>query len=131
MTLNAAPIIAAPRTGMMTALLRGLGRRCPGCGEKPAFRSYLKQVTVCSGCGAALGEISADDIPPYVTIFIVGHIVVTLILVVEQQFEPAEWLQMAVWPTVTLLLTLALLPFIKGGVLGVMWSLSMKGDEQH
>ena len=131
MTIKTAEIIAVPRIGTMTALLRGLGRRCPGCGEKPAFRNYLKQVTVCEGCGAALGEISADDIPPYVTIFIVGHIIVPLILVVEQVYEPAEWLQMAVWPTLTLLLTLALLPFIKGGVLGVMWSLSMKGDEQH
>lgn len=131
MTLKAVEILAAPRTSVMTALMRGLGRRCPGCGEAPAFRSYLKQVSVCSCCGAALGEIRADDIPPYVTIFLVGHIVVPLILVVEQHYEPAEWLQMAVWPTITLLLTLALLPFVKGGVLGLMWALRMKGDEQH
>jgi uncharacterized protein (DUF983 family) len=131
MPLNVAEVIAVPPAGVMTGLWRGLCRRCPACGARPAFRSYLKQVEVCPGCGAALGEIRCDDVPPYVTILLVGHIVVPLILIVEQQFEPAEWVQMAVWPTVTLLLTLALLPFVKGGVLGVMWGLRMKGDEQH
>lgn len=131
MSSEAVEFMAAPRTSVMTALWRGLARRCPGCGKKPAFRTYLKQVEVCSGCGAALGEIRADDVPPYITILLVGHIVVPMILIVEQQFEPSQLIQMIVWPTVTLALTLILLPFIKGGVLGLMWGLRMKGDEQH
>ena len=131
MTTNVAEIAAAPRTSVMTMLRRGLRRRCPGCGEKPGFRSYLKQVEVCPGCGATLGELRADDVPPYLTILLVGHMVVPTILIVEQHYEPAEWLQMIVWPLLTLVLTLILLPFIKGGVLGLMWGLRMKGDEQH
>jgi uncharacterized protein (DUF983 family) len=119
------------RPSIMTSIFRGLARHCPSCGEKPAFRSYLKQVEVCPGCGAALGEIRADDIPPYFTILLVGHIVVPLILIVEQHFEPAEWIEMTVWPSLTLMLTLALLPYIKGGVLGLMWAHRMRGDEQH
>lgn len=132
MPLNIAETaVVPPRAGVWTALWRGLRRHCPACGEAQAFRTYLKQVECCSHCHAALGEIRADDMPPYFTIFLVGHIVVPLILLVEKLYEPAEWLQMLVWPSLTLLLTLAILPYIKGGVLGVMWALRMKGDEQH
>ena len=36
---------------------------------------------------------------------------------------------MAVWPLLTLVLSLLFLPVIKGGVLGLMWSIGMTGRE--
>ncbi len=129
--LPEAAVQPVPRTDMMRSLFRGLRRSCPQCGKSNAFRTYLKQVDSCGQCAAELGQIRADDLPPYFTIFLVGHIIVPLILLVEKLYEPAQWLQMLVWPSATLLLTLLLLPYIKGGVLGIMWSLHMKGDEQH
>lgn len=111
------------------ALTRGLQRRCPACGRGTSLHRYLKIVDHCDSCGESLGHIRADDMPPYFTIFIVGHLVVPMALLVEQTYAPALWLQMTVWPTLTLLLTLATLPFVKGGVIGVMWALGLRGDE--
>jgi len=113
------------------AIKRGLRLRCPACGGAPAFRGYLKVVERCARCAEPLGQIRADDFPPYITILLVGHIVVPLLLMAEQAWAWPLWIQMAVWPGVTLLLTLLLLKPIKGGVLGLMWSLKLRGDERH
>lgn len=114
---------------LMPALRRGVRRKCPRCGEAPAFSGYLRITKECASCGLGLGEIRADDFPPYVTIFLVGHIIVPLLLLSEKQWAWPMWLHMAVWPAATLVLTLAFLPFIKGAVLGLMWSLKLRGDE--
>ncbi len=114
-----------------TAIKRGLRSRCPACGQAPAFRGYLKVVEQCAHCHEPLGLIRADDFPPYITILLVGHIVVPLLLLSEQRWALPMWTQMAIWPAVTLLLTLLLLRPIKGGVLGLMWALKLRGDEQH
>lgn len=111
------------------ALLRGWRRLCPQCGAASAFSGYLKLKPVCPRCGAGLGRLRADDFPPYVTIVIVGHIVVPLILVAEKALEPPTWLHMAVWPALTFAMVLALLRPVKGAILGLMWFLRMRGDE--
>jgi len=114
----------------MTSIIRGFKRTCPHCGNGNVFNGYLK-VQDCSNCSAPTSEIRADDMPPYITIFIVGHIIVPLLVVVEATYKPELWMQMAFWPTPTLLLTLLFLPYIKGGVLGLMWHLKLKGVEQR
>ena len=117
------------RRSISAAMKRGLALRCPACGEGPAFRGYLKVVARCPACGTALGEIRADDFPPYLTILLVGHIVVPLVLLVEQRYAPPLGLQLVLWPTLTLVLTLTLLKPVKGAVLGLMWALRLRGDE--
>ncbi len=119
------------RQSKSTAISRGLKRRCPACGHGRAFAGYLRQVDHCGNCGEQLGHIRADDFPPYLTIFLVGHLVVPALLMVEQSYHWSAELHMMVWPLVTLLLALAVLPFLKGGVLGLMWSLGMTGREQQ
>ena len=115
-----------PHVGL--AILRGLARRCPSCGVGHPFAGYLK-VRDCPHCGEALGHIRADDFPPYLTIAIVGHIVVPLLLVSERFLAPPTWLQLSIAVPVTLGLTLALLPRVKGAILGLMWHLGLRGDE--
>lgn len=114
-----------------TAIRRGLRRACPCCGAAPSFRGYLAVVRECPSCAAPLGEIRADDFPPYLTIVLVGHIVVPLVLLAEKAAAPPLAVQIAVWPAVALALTLAVLPYVKGGVVGLMWALGIRGDEQH
>ncbi len=114
-----------------TSAGRGLKRCCPHCGAPGIFKGYLKTHDNCKSCDAPIGEIRADDLPPYLTIFLVGHIVVPILVLVEAMYHPPLWLQMAVWPSITVLLTLAFLPFIKGAALGLMWYLKIKGDEQR
>jgi uncharacterized protein (DUF983 family) len=117
------------RPSYALAMARGLGQRCPRCGRGRLFRAYLKPVDACGSCGEPLGHIRADDAPPYFTIFIVGHVVVGLILSVEIGFHPPMWVHMATWPALTVVLTLALLPVVKGALIGLMWRLKLRGDE--
>ena len=119
------------RQSKSTAISRGLKRRCPSCGHGRAFAGYLRLVDHCSQCGEQLGHIRADDFPPYLTILLVGHIIVPMLLIVEQTWHWPTERHMIVWPLATLLLTLAMLPFLKGGVLGLMWSLGMTGRERQ
>jgi uncharacterized protein (DUF983 family) len=119
------------RQSKSTAISRGLKRRCPACGHGRAFAGYLRLVDHCSQCGEQLGHIRADDFPPYLTILLVGHIIVPMLLIVEQTWHWPTERHMIVWPLATLLLTLAMLPFLKGGVLGLMWSLGMTGRERQ
>ncbi len=110
---------------MGLALKRGLRCTCPACGETRLFSSYLKVVPECTACGAPLGQVRADDAPPYFTIVLVGHIVVPLMLFVEKTWSPSLWLQAALWLPLTLGLTLAFLQPIKGATVGLMLRLGM------
>jgi uncharacterized protein (DUF983 family) len=108
----------------LTSMLRGFRRRCPQCGDGALYRRYLKPVTQCGRCGEIFERIRADDFPPYLTILIVGHLVVPLILLAER-LGLSSAAQVALWVPVTLLLVLLLLPRFKGAIIGLMWSLGM------
>jgi uncharacterized protein (DUF983 family) len=103
-------------------LKRGVSGRCPGCGQTPLFSRYLKLNQECLNCGLALAKFRADDAPPYFTILVVGHIVIPAMLLLEQLQHPPEWVHAVLWVPLTLLLTLLLLPRIKGAVIGVQWA---------
>ncbi|MFN3494346.1 MAG: DUF983 domain-containing protein, partial [Hydrogenophaga sp.] len=104
-----------------------LKRRCPSCGIGQSFRGYLQPVDSCRHCGEPLGHIRADDMPAYMTIFLVGHIVVPGALMVEKTWAPELWIQMSLWPTLALVLTMAFLPYVKGACVGLMWALGLRG----
>lgn len=106
---------------------RGFAGRCPQCGVGRLFKGYLKVNDECPHCGEELHHHRADDAPPYFTITIVGHIVVPGLLVVEQVWLPPMWVQFAIWIPITLLLTLVLLPRVKGALIGLQWALRMHG----
>ncbi len=125
------PILYKQNIGFKSAITRGLRRRCPCCGEGNAFRGYLRPVEMCAVCNTQLGSIRADDFPPYLTIFLVGHIVVPLALIAEQNWSWSIQLHMWIWLPLTLALLLVILPFMKGAAIGLMWRLGLKGDEQH
>ena len=65
--------------------------------------------------------------PPYFTILIVGHLVVPGILIAEQLASPPTWLLLAIVLPATLILTLSLLPFVKGAVMGAIWNAKQPG----
>jgi uncharacterized protein (DUF983 family) len=109
-----------------TAMFRGVQRRCPNCGIGASMRGYLKVRETCASCGEALGHLRADDFPPYLTIVLVGHLIVPLMLWVEQRYAPAMGVQLLVWPLLTLGLTLLALPYVKGSVVGLMWALRLR-----
>ena len=129
MTETIAPTIQTPPPSFLTLLARGFRRTCPRCGEASLFDGFLKLHTSCSACGQELGHIRADDFPPYVTMVIVGHIVVPLLLITEKTLQPSTLVQLAVWLPVTLLMAMWLLPRVKGLIVGWMMHLGLRGDE--
>ena len=108
-----------------SALTAGFRGRCPRCNEAGIFAGYLKLRSQCLHCRTEFSSYPTDDAPPYFTILVVGHIVVPSLLLVEQLLSPALWIQFAIWPSVTLALSLLLLPRIKGAVLGVAMALEV------
>ena len=115
-----------------TAVKRGLRGRCPRCGQGKLFRAFLKVDNACSVCGLDFTPHRADDLPAYLVIIIVGHIVVPLALVIETNYSPPVALQLAVYLPLTFVASLALLQPIKGAVVGVQWALRMHGfDEEN
>ena len=111
------------------AMWRGARLRCPKCGKGKLFHRYLKVSDACPDCGEELHHHRADDAPAYLTIFLVGHILVPPIMLIERFYEPNLWLQFAVWSPILVLLTLWLLPRVKGAVVGLQWANRMHGFE--
>ena len=108
---------------------RGFLKKCPHCGKSPIFHKYVKTFKKCKNCGIALSDYKSDDGPAYITIFIVGHILIPLILLAEKYFSPPILSQMIVWPIVTILLSLWLLPRIKGAFIGIQIFLGDKSGK--
>ena len=109
------------------AVLRGLRETCPKCGEGALFKSYLKVVDTCAVCGEDLHHQRADDAPAYFTILIVAHLVGAGILFTESTWHPETWVQLMIWLPLLVILCLALLPRIKGILVGVQWAQRMHG----
>ena len=112
---------------MSTAFLRGASCRCPKCGEGPLFRKFLKVKDNCDACAEDLSHQRADDMPAYIVMSIVGHIVIGLVLWVETNYAPDLWVHIALWFPLTVALSLALLPPVKGTIVATQWYLGMHG----
>ena len=110
------------------ALRRGFFGLCPNCGKGRLFRAYLKVNSACPVCGEDLSHQRADDAPPYITMLIVGHVVVAGVLAAEELWPQSPmWLDALIWLWVTLGLSLAILPRVKGALVGYQWALLMHG----
>jgi uncharacterized protein (DUF983 family) len=122
----------AEKRDVWTSMKRGFRGRCPRCGEGKLFRAFLKVDNSCSVCGLDFTPHRADDLPAYLVIIIVGHIVVPTALFIETDYSPPVALQLAIYLPFTLIASLALLQPVKGAVVGMQWALRMHGfDEQN
>lgn len=128
MNANESADIVIARRPVWPSLRRGMRKLCPACGEGRIFHAYLKVNDACPNCGEALHHHRADDMPPYVTMFIVGHFIVAGLLL-GQDFFPdfPDWGQMILWPLVAALACLWLLPIVKGALIAYQWALRMHG----
>src|SRR5258706_13290434 len=106
--------VKGEKRDLWTSMKRGFPCRCPRCGEGKLFRAFLKVDNNCSACGLDYTPHRADDLPAYLVIVIVGHIVVPLALSIETNFAPPMWAQLATYLPLTLILSLALLQPVKG-----------------
>jgi uncharacterized protein (DUF983 family) len=116
---------------LLGGLSRGLRGRCPHCAKGPLFGKYLKVEPVCRSCGHDLAQYPADDGPAYFTILLVGHLIVGPML-----FFPVIWEASPLYVVPATLIplviaTLALLPRVKGGFIGVLYHLGVKASDAH
>ena len=117
----------AEKRDVWDAMKRGFRGCCPHCGNGKLFRAFLKTADNCSSCGLDFTPHRADDLPAYLVIVIVGHIVVPAALWTETHYTPPIWLSLAMYLSFTLFASLALLQPVKGAVIGLQWALRMHG----
>lgn len=127
---RSAPALSyTPPASFWMAVGRGARNRCPVCDQGRVFQGYLKVVPECAVCHAPLGQLRADDAPPYFTILVAGHLLVPPVLWIERAWMPPMWLHMVVWlPLFTIACILLLRP-IKGATVGWLARLGFDGSE--
>lgn len=112
---------------VMQAMARGFMGRCPHCGKGKLFGRFLKVADSCDSCGEEYHHHRADDLPAYLVIVVVGHVVVGAFMGAEQMFHLSTWQHLAIWAPLTLISCIALLQPTKGAVVGLQWALRMHG----
>ena len=124
------PLKRVPPRDTWKAIKRGLRGRCPACGRGRILHSYIRVDEACRACGEELHHHRADDFPPYITIFVVGYILGAAMLVIDDAWPNLPVIiHLVIWPTLCLLLSLWLLPVLKGGLVAYQWALRMHGFE--
>lgn len=116
-----------PARPLREAMWRGFKCKCPNCGSGRLFSSFLKTVHRCERCQEEMHHHRADDLPAYLVIFVVGHIVVGAFMGVQASVALSSWQHLAIWVPVTIVSALALLTPTKGAVVGLQWALYMHG----
>ncbi len=117
----------APARDAWASVKCGWRQTCPACGGGALYQSYLKVNDACPSCRTELHHQRADDAPPYFVMMVTAHVVVGGILLLEKNFTLDLWVQMAIWCPVVVLLSLWLLPRVKGALIGYQWALRMHG----
>jgi uncharacterized protein (DUF983 family) len=125
MTILAVQSAPANDRPLGQSIRRGLQGKCPNCGEGGLFRKFIKPVDNCPACGEDYKPQRADDLPAYLVVLLVGHVVVAGFLATELLLDIPAWMHLAIWMPVTILASLALLQPVKGAVIGLQWALRM------
>jgi uncharacterized protein (DUF983 family) len=103
-----------PERSIRETIGLGFSGRCPRCGQGRTFQRRLDVVDACPVCGLVLSEHDAGDGAVVPAMLILGTILVGLALWVEFKIEPAIWVHFILWGPIGLLMTLWLLPRLKG-----------------
>ncbi|AYD00700.1 DUF983 domain-containing protein [Neorhizobium sp. NCHU2750] len=109
------------------SIRRGLACRCPKCGDGRLFRAFLKPVDHCAVCGEDYTPQRADDLPAYLVIVVVGHVLMTGYLLTDMLWRVPPFVHAAIWIPLAVIAALATIQPIKGGVIGLQWAYRMHG----
>lgn len=115
------------KTSLSHDLKTGALGKCPHCEEKTLFASWLKVADQCTDCGEEFHHHRADDLPAYLVVFLLGHVMVALGLEIERAFEPPLWVHaITILPLATILALIMLQP-VKGMVVALQWRIGLHG----
>jgi uncharacterized protein (DUF983 family) len=121
---------ATPQTvgrDVWASMKRGWTQTCPCCAKGALYKGYLKVNDACPSCGEELHHQRADDAPPYFVILIVAHVIGLFILTLEQNYPLNAWIEGAISMSLVVLMSLWLLPRIKGTLIAYQWANRMHG----
>ena len=109
------------------AMWRGALCKCPHCGRGRLFRAYLKVADQCNSCGELLNQHRADDFPPYVSIFVTGHVMAPLIILLVSDAGLSIMAALAILLPLAVAIMLAILQPAKGAVIAMQYWLGLSG----
>lgn len=113
--------------GVGAALWRGIRCKCPRCGESRLFARFLKPVSRCPACSQNWTLHAADDIPPYISILLTGHVMAPIIIELGLNERIPGWAMMAIVAIMAIALLISLLQPAKGAVIALQWWLGLNG----
>ena len=122
----ARPTTALPRS-LWEALTRGMFGKCPRCEGASLFRKWLKPVDRCACCGQDWSVHEADDFPPYISIFVTGHLIAPLIIALMLDLELSVMTTGAIVVPVAAAIMLGILQPAKGATIALQWWHGMAG----
>jgi len=105
---------------------RGLIGRCPHCGMAPIFDGYLKVHLNCPHCAAPLGDMPADDAPPYIAMLAVLHVLAIFVVLFYKGYYHPGLVMAAVLLLLLAGVCMVALRMAKGMVIGILLKLGLK-----
>lgn len=109
------------------SMIRRLRRTCPRCGKGHLFEGYLSVTKTCSSCRLDLTPQRADDGPAYLTIIVVGHLLIPFLVPIYKAWDWPPVVMAAVFSAVAVGPSLFLLPRLKGALIGFQWAKHLHG----
>ena len=113
------------------SMMRGFAGSCPNCGEGRIFSKGLAVNEHCATCEEELFHHRADDLPAYLNIFIIGHIVVALAVILMDMTALGTWSIVGISCVLAVIMAFTLMRPLKGLVVGAQWALRMHGFGGH
>ena len=123
---DARPQDAMP--GWAVTIGRGLTGRCPRCGNAPIFDGYLKIHPQCLHCAAPLGELPADDAPPYIAMVVVLQVLAVFVVLFYRGYYDPGFFMAGFMLVLLVLACMVALRLAKGAVLGILLKLGLKRE---
>lgn len=105
-----------------TAVVRGLLNKCPNCGKGQLLHGYLGVPAECAVCHAPLARYPAADGPAFFAMTIMLLLLIPLIGFTWILFRPSPVMLLVITGSITTILTLILLRFVKGAFIGYLWA---------
>lgn len=112
---------------LSAAILRGVKGQCPRCDRAKLFRAFLKPVAHCPACHQDWTHQQADDFPPYISIFLTGHLMAPLIIYLGTMGSMPMWQALTICLALSAVLMVAFLQPAKGGTIALQWWHGMHG----
>ena len=81
----------------------------------------------CSSCNEEFHHHRADDLPAYLNIFVVGHVVVAMMMMALTWKLVGMWTGMFMTIGIAILASVLLMRLLKGMVVGAQWAIRMHG----